>query len=293
MWVATVGRTVLGSRCPQPSPIHYAGMEYDSETQLYHTMFRYYNPRLGLWMTPDPAGMGAASSGDPQSFNRYGYVINDPCNTTDPYGLAPCKIFVSGLSKDIVDLMNGIFSGADIQIVSTTAKGADFVVKQNVALGDGVAGKAEAGNKLIDINNGWLQKLVNEDKDFPQVPMPNIDIGFGIARVTSHEIYHKFFGPKHTATGLMREMGGVMVNEESNPDGSYNFSTDQLAGLSKKCRDLRKAGGKMQMRGGSFGGGGGGGAGPTNGGGSSVVWQACLYIVYSDGSWFLVGCSRL
>jgi RHS repeat-associated protein len=62
-------------------------MEYDSETQLYHTLFRYYNPRLGLWMTPDPAGLGASSLGDPQTLNRYAYVMNDPINMTDSLGL--------------------------------------------------------------------------------------------------------------------------------------------------------------------------------------------------------------
>jgi RHS repeat-associated protein len=45
-------------------------MEYDSESQLYHTLFRYYNPRLGLWMTPDPAGLLAADGSNPQSLNR-------------------------------------------------------------------------------------------------------------------------------------------------------------------------------------------------------------------------------
>src|SRR5207245_11674656 len=69
-----------------PSPVKYAGMEYDSESQLYHTQFRYYNPRLGLWMTPDPAGLAASSGDDPQSENRNAYVGNDPINAVDPLG---------------------------------------------------------------------------------------------------------------------------------------------------------------------------------------------------------------
>jgi len=64
-------------------------MEYDGETQLYHTMFRYYNPRLGLWMTPDPVGMGAVDGSDPQSLNRYAYARNNPINYVDPLGLTP------------------------------------------------------------------------------------------------------------------------------------------------------------------------------------------------------------
>jgi RHS repeat-associated protein len=75
--------------CPDtdPSRIKYAGMEYDSETGLYHTQFRYYNPGLGLWMSVDPAGMGAADGSDPQSFNRFAYVAHNPINSIDPLGL--------------------------------------------------------------------------------------------------------------------------------------------------------------------------------------------------------------
>jgi RHS repeat-associated protein len=62
-------------------------LEYDSETQLYHASFRYYKAGWGLWMNPDPAGMAASSTGNPQSNNRFAYVINNPGNFVDPTGL--------------------------------------------------------------------------------------------------------------------------------------------------------------------------------------------------------------
>jgi RHS repeat-associated protein len=85
-----------------PSPIKYAGMEYDSESKLYHTWFRYYNPRLGLWMTPDPAGLAAARLGDPQTQNRYSFAINDPVNLVDPYGLAIIHLCVDWVAYFII-----------------------------------------------------------------------------------------------------------------------------------------------------------------------------------------------
>src|SRR5262249_28037171 len=45
--------------------------------------------RLGLWMSHDPAGLAAASGGDPQSFNRYAYAGGDPINHIDRLGLNP------------------------------------------------------------------------------------------------------------------------------------------------------------------------------------------------------------
>jgi hypothetical protein len=46
--------------------------------------FRYYNPRLGRFMSADPL---SGSSGDPQSLNRFAYARNNPATFTDPLGL--------------------------------------------------------------------------------------------------------------------------------------------------------------------------------------------------------------
>ena len=68
------------------SPLHYAGYERDPETGLDHMWFRYYNPRLGRFMSADPYG-GSANPGDPQSLNRFAYVLGHPVNLIDPLGL--------------------------------------------------------------------------------------------------------------------------------------------------------------------------------------------------------------
>lgn len=65
----------------------FTGYEYDSETGLYYAKARYYNPRLGRFMTTDPLGGGVT---DPQSLNRYAYVINQPTTLIDPRGMDNC-----------------------------------------------------------------------------------------------------------------------------------------------------------------------------------------------------------
>jgi RHS repeat-associated protein len=57
--------------------------ERDSETGLDYAVARYYNSRLGRFMSPDPLG---GSSTDPQTLNRYAYVGNSPTTFTDPFG---------------------------------------------------------------------------------------------------------------------------------------------------------------------------------------------------------------
>jgi RHS repeat-associated protein len=66
------------------SKISYAGYDWDPESKLFHTWFRQYNPRLGRFMTADPL---AGNIGDPQSLNRYAYVVGNPTNWNDPLGL--------------------------------------------------------------------------------------------------------------------------------------------------------------------------------------------------------------
>jgi len=59
----------------------------DQETGLDPTHFRMYAGSQGRWLRPDPAGRGSASVANPQSFNRYAYVMNRPGSATDPSGL--------------------------------------------------------------------------------------------------------------------------------------------------------------------------------------------------------------
>ena len=59
--------------------------DYDSETDQYNTLNRHYTP-MGRWMSPDPENAGADPS-DPQTWNMYGYVRNNPTTNVDPDGL--------------------------------------------------------------------------------------------------------------------------------------------------------------------------------------------------------------
>lgn len=52
-------------------------------------MFRRYNRWWGAFDQADPYD-GSYNLNDPQSFNRYAYVQNDPVNFVDPSGLMPC-----------------------------------------------------------------------------------------------------------------------------------------------------------------------------------------------------------
>ena len=61
-------------------PYTFTGREYDSETGLYYYRARYYDPKIGRFISEDPIGfMGG--------INKYAYVGNNPVNWVDPLGL--------------------------------------------------------------------------------------------------------------------------------------------------------------------------------------------------------------
>jgi RHS repeat-associated protein len=58
----------------------------DSNSDLYNTLNRHYTP-MGRWLSPDPGGLKVVRFDDPQTWNMYAYVRNNPTTLTDPTGL--------------------------------------------------------------------------------------------------------------------------------------------------------------------------------------------------------------
>jgi RHS repeat-associated protein len=68
----------------------FTGQDQDTASNLYDFTFRRYSPSQGRWISPDPLGRGAVRLTNPQSWNRYAYVKNNPLALTDPAGLVDC-----------------------------------------------------------------------------------------------------------------------------------------------------------------------------------------------------------
>jgi RHS repeat-associated protein len=65
----------------------FTGGFWDSENNGDHFGAREYQKTHGSWLLPDPAGMAAVNPRDPQTWNRYAYVRNDPVSRIDPTGM--------------------------------------------------------------------------------------------------------------------------------------------------------------------------------------------------------------
>jgi len=80
---APFGETYAQSGTPDAS---FTGMDSDITSGDYDFQYREYSSQ-GRWPSPDPAGKKSANLRNPQSWNRYAYVLNNPLGFTDPLGL--------------------------------------------------------------------------------------------------------------------------------------------------------------------------------------------------------------
>jgi RHS repeat-associated protein len=89
----------------------FTGYEFDYETGYHYAVSRYQSPNIGRFYSVDP--QGSADLANPQTWNRYSYVMNRPTVMTDTVGLdatacAWCGyVPVIGIIGDLL----GIFGG--------------------------------------------------------------------------------------------------------------------------------------------------------------------------------------
>ncbi|HEX3627414.1 MAG TPA: toxin TcdB middle/N-terminal domain-containing protein [Verrucomicrobiae bacterium] len=100
----------------------FTGQVFDAESGLCYYNARYYDPELGRFIQPDTI---IPDLGNPQSYNRYSYCVNDPLTFNDPTGH---NIFGDWwkATKEGVGVLSDLVNSAGQGIVSTIEK--PFVV---------------------------------------------------------------------------------------------------------------------------------------------------------------------
>jgi RHS repeat-associated protein len=83
----TVGRSNIQGYQADNTRQRFTGYEKDAENGLDFAQARYFAGNHGRFTSPDPL-MASASTGNPQTFNRYSYALNSPYKFTDPSGLS-------------------------------------------------------------------------------------------------------------------------------------------------------------------------------------------------------------
>jgi RHS repeat-associated protein len=109
LWVGPGGRTTTmgyqnGNDGFNPK---FTGQMRDTETGLDYMHFRYYSPQEGRFVSVDPGNAGA-NAGDPQTWNAYSYVSNNPLSYTDPSGMFVCGSCAGSILGPVGAIVGGL-----------------------------------------------------------------------------------------------------------------------------------------------------------------------------------------
>jgi RHS repeat-associated protein len=108
--------------------VRFTGQERDAETGLDYFGARYYASRTGRFTTVDPVYTWQENLVDPQRWNRYAYVRNNPLRFTDPDGRAIDIIAdIAFIAYDLFDIGRSVIRGEGISGTQAGALGADIL----------------------------------------------------------------------------------------------------------------------------------------------------------------------
>jgi len=133
----------------------------DADTGLLYMQARYYDPRIGRFMSQDPVGFVESN---PMSFNRYAYANNNPYKYVDPDGRAGILIpFAMFLFKETAAETASRYTGGLSEYISVrklATKGGKFALSK---LSEGVErGVSEGVAKKIAFNPKLVSKELDE-----------------------------------------------------------------------------------------------------------------------------------
>ena len=107
----------------------FADLDWQVNDPLIPSATREYSDGLGRWMTPDPGGTKVVSLANPQTWNMYAYVTDNPTTLNDPSGLAACSY--TNLSACFEVLNNAHASASEENSSHDSAKGVNSKHKQS------------------------------------------------------------------------------------------------------------------------------------------------------------------
>ena len=216
-----------------PTTFNFTGQRKDGGSGLLFYNARWYDPVVGRFLQADTL---VPEPGDPQSLNRYSYVLNNPLRYTDPTGHCPqgdageaCRQYLASVEKDYgvtIDDTTGLWT---------------IEAMQGVALGLTNLQNAIAGDVYDMIVNGlefFVQidsSTTNQRNRMAHWGDGRISVGADvladmvyIARNTVHEAAHHWdwLEKDGKSRGLMNLTGGLkpnfaMVEHDNRIVGNY------------------------------------------------------------------------
>jgi RHS repeat-associated protein len=228
--------------CPQN--YKFAGYERDPETGLDYAFARYYSSSLARFLSPDPLG---GSVTDPQSLNRYAYVLNNPAGLVDPLGLSgQCERDGFNVDCSVIGLIQDESGGpAGIVASQLTADcwaeengdgpgcGWDTVVWQYGLPAQLATGAADQKAQRHCIGAARVIGAGQVKNPPSQGAYPGVVVTAGTAAVDPTQFYagQTMLQAKAAITPYLSSISGIVLDPKSGvPSRSFTGVTDNIGG---------------------------------------------------------------
>lgn len=225
----------------------FTGKERDAETGLDYFLARYYSGAQGRFTSADPVFMSKLRIGDPQQWNLYAYVRNNPGKYVDPDG-RELKLAIynsSGLSSEtatrIANRIAGMYRSAGVKNVKYTLHEGAPSAFRSMLYGLGPTPHSHlleirpnrAGNPAIRSGEGghnWDfggHSAVDASVVTQKAKNPT-QVEVGLANIAAHEIGHDRLGHIDSPTNIMNSTGASEPNWLFNPNLTFSATQSQI-----------------------------------------------------------------
>jgi RHS repeat-associated protein len=154
--------------------VRFIGQWENVETDYFYNYFRDYDPTLGRYLQSDPIGLNAG-------VNTYTYVLNDPINGIDPFGLY--VVYGSNVSKENISNINAL-----LEILGSIDPNVKSLISDL---------KNHHKKIIITTNLNEVTKVKNEDDCNISINLNlntlrkwSANSGYTLLNVTVHELQH-------------------------------------------------------------------------------------------------------
>jgi len=157
------GQAVTGS-CGDPSPLHFTGKQRDAESGLDNFGARYNASNMGRFMSPDPIHIMKQKVTDPQQWNMYAYVRNNPLLLVDNNGKWPTDIH-----NQIIDKAFPGLSPSQRAVLKSASRAMDGILNGGQSKGNAYQHSMRAPNESPATAKQETQDFIKTEEHLAQV----------------------------------------------------------------------------------------------------------------------------